>query len=101
MAEGHGPGRYAPSAADYGALIHQFSAKFGLTAAETRVLGEIIAGHGLLAAAARLNITEATARPTRSTFSRKPEPNAKQNSFAASSRSPSSARPWASEFRKK
>jgi DNA-binding CsgD family transcriptional regulator len=42
--------------------IYHFSARFGLTAAETRVLGEIIGGKGLLAAAARLNISEATAR---------------------------------------
>ena len=35
---------------------------FGLTIAETRVLGEIVGGNGLLAAAAKLKITEATAR---------------------------------------
>ncbi len=39
-----------------------FAARFGLTAAETRVLGAIIDGKGLLAAAERLNIGEATAR---------------------------------------
>jgi DNA-binding CsgD family transcriptional regulator/PAS domain-containing protein len=49
-------------AADLGAQIQQFAARFGLTAAETRVLAEIIAGNGLPAAAARLKITEATAR---------------------------------------
>ena len=42
--------------------IDRFAARFGLTAAETRVLGEIIGGNGLRAAAARLNISEATAR---------------------------------------
>lgn len=42
--------------------IDRFSARFGLTAAEIRVLGEIIEGSGLLAAAARLNISETTAR---------------------------------------
>jgi DNA-binding CsgD family transcriptional regulator len=36
--------------------------RFGLTPGETRVLGEIIGGNGLPAAAARLKITQATAR---------------------------------------
>jgi DNA-binding CsgD family transcriptional regulator len=45
-----------------GAQVQRFGAKFGLTPAETRVAGEIIGGSGLLAAATRLNITEATAR---------------------------------------
>ena len=45
-----------------GAQIQRFGARFGLTPAETRVLAEIIGGNGLLAAAARLNITYATAR---------------------------------------
>jgi DNA-binding CsgD family transcriptional regulator len=49
-------------AAGLGAQIQHFAARFGLTGAETRVLGEIIGGNGLLAAAARLKITEATAR---------------------------------------
>ncbi|MDQ6868711.1 MAG: hypothetical protein M3178_10010 [Pseudomonadota bacterium] len=49
-------------AAGLGAQIQQFAARFGLTAAETRVLAEIIAGNGLPAAAARLKITEMTAR---------------------------------------
>ena len=49
-------------AAGFGAQIRQFAARFGLTPAETRVLAEIIGGNGLLAAAARLNITYATAR---------------------------------------
>jgi DNA-binding CsgD family transcriptional regulator len=49
-------------AAGPGAQIQHFAARFGLTAAETRVLAEIIAGNGLLAAAAKLKITEATAR---------------------------------------
>jgi DNA-binding CsgD family transcriptional regulator len=49
-------------AAGLTAQIRHFAARFGLTAGETRVLAEIIAGNGLLAAAARLNITEATAR---------------------------------------
>jgi DNA-binding CsgD family transcriptional regulator len=48
--------------ADFGAQIRRFAATFGLTTAETRVLAEIIGGSGLLAAAARLNITEKTAR---------------------------------------
>lgn len=50
------------STANFGAQVHRFAAKFWLTAAETRVLSEIIGGQGLLAAAARLKITEATAR---------------------------------------
>jgi DNA-binding CsgD family transcriptional regulator len=49
-------------AAGLGAQIQRFGARFGLAPAETRVLGEIIAGNGLLAAAARLKITELTAR---------------------------------------
>jgi len=49
-------------AAGLGSQIGRFAARFGLTIAETRVLREIIGGNGLLAAAARLNITEATAR---------------------------------------
>ena len=49
-------------AAGLGTQILHFAARFGLTAGETRVLAEIIAGNGLLAAAARLKITEATAR---------------------------------------
>jgi DNA-binding CsgD family transcriptional regulator len=48
--------------ANFGAGVRRFAAKFGLTDGEARVLGEIIGGHGLLAAAARLKITEATAR---------------------------------------
>lgn len=42
--------------------IERFSSNFGLTIAETRFLAEIIGGNGLLAAVARLKITEATAR---------------------------------------
>jgi DNA-binding CsgD family transcriptional regulator len=49
-------------AADLGAKIQRFAARFGLTGAEARVLAEIIAGNGLPAAAARLNITNETAR---------------------------------------
>ncbi len=49
-------------AAGVGAQIERFAARFGLTIAETRILAEIIGGNGLLAAAARLKITEATAR---------------------------------------
>jgi DNA-binding CsgD family transcriptional regulator len=49
-------------AADLGVQIQRFGARFGLAPAETRVLGEIIAGNGLPAAAARLKITELTAR---------------------------------------
>jgi DNA-binding CsgD family transcriptional regulator len=49
-------------AAGLGAQIQHFAARFGLTAAEARVLAEIIAGNGLLATATRLKITEATAR---------------------------------------
>ncbi|MGH6852835.1 MAG: helix-turn-helix transcriptional regulator [Methylocella sp.] len=49
-------------AAGLDAATGRFAARFGLTAAETRVLAEIIGGNGLLAAAARLKITEATAR---------------------------------------
>jgi DNA-binding CsgD family transcriptional regulator len=49
-------------AAGLGAQIQRFAARFGLTIAETRVLAEIVGGNGLLAAAAKLKITEATAR---------------------------------------
>ncbi|MGH6936259.1 MAG: helix-turn-helix transcriptional regulator, partial [Methylocella sp.] len=49
-------------AADPSAQIQHFAARFGLTPAETRVLAEIIAGNGLVAAAARLKITKETAR---------------------------------------
>jgi DNA-binding CsgD family transcriptional regulator len=49
-------------AAGLGAHIQRFAARFGLTITETRVLAEIIGGEGLLATAARLKITEATAR---------------------------------------
>ncbi len=42
--------------------IERFAARFALTIAETRVLAEIIGGNGLLVAAAKLNIAEATAR---------------------------------------
>ncbi|MGH6936662.1 MAG: helix-turn-helix transcriptional regulator [Methylocella sp.] len=49
-------------AVDFGAQIQHFAATFGLTPAETRVLAEIIAGNGLVAAAARLKITKETAR---------------------------------------
>jgi DNA-binding CsgD family transcriptional regulator len=49
-------------AAGCGGQIERFAANFGLTGAETRVLAEIIGGDGLLAAATKLNITEATAR---------------------------------------
>ena len=48
--------------ANFGVHVRSFASKFGLTAAEARVLGEIILGKGLLAAAARLYISEATAR---------------------------------------
>ncbi len=48
--------------ADFGAQIRRFAARFGLTAAETRVLAEIIAGNGLVAAAAKLKISAETAR---------------------------------------
>jgi DNA-binding CsgD family transcriptional regulator len=48
-------------AASFRAQIERFSARNGLTAAESRVLAEIIGGQGLGAAAARLNITESTA----------------------------------------
>ncbi|MGH6846821.1 MAG: helix-turn-helix transcriptional regulator [Methylocella sp.] len=47
---------------NFGAQIQRFAARFGLTIAETRVLGEIIGGNGLLAAATKLKITEATVR---------------------------------------
>jgi DNA-binding CsgD family transcriptional regulator len=56
------PSSSSTPAAGLGAQVQHFAARYGLTAGETRVLGEIIAGNGLLAAAARLNITEATAR---------------------------------------
>src|SRR5437764_13952592 len=40
----------------------RFSAQFRLTFAETRVLGEIVGGTGILAAAAKLNSSESTVR---------------------------------------
>ncbi|MGQ0444275.1 MAG: helix-turn-helix transcriptional regulator [Beijerinckiaceae bacterium] len=49
-------------AAGLSAQIEHFAARFGLTLAESRVLAEIIGGNGLRAAAAKLNITEATVR---------------------------------------
>ncbi len=49
-------------AAGLGAQIRRFAARFGLTAAETRLLGEIIVGNGLTAAATKLKIAEVTAR---------------------------------------
>ncbi|MGQ0444274.1 MAG: helix-turn-helix transcriptional regulator [Beijerinckiaceae bacterium] len=49
-------------AAELSAQIQRFAARFGLTLAETRVFAEIIGGNGLLAAAARLKISYATAR---------------------------------------
>ncbi len=48
----------AQAMASFGA----FAALYGLTRAETRVLREIVAGQGLVAAAGRLRISEATAR---------------------------------------
>jgi DNA-binding CsgD family transcriptional regulator len=48
--------------AGFGAQIRRFGARFGLTPAETRVLEEMIGGNGLPAAAARLKISETTAR---------------------------------------
>ena len=47
---------------EVGSQIQRFATKVGLTATEARVLGEIIAGHGLPAAARRLKISHATAR---------------------------------------
>ncbi|MGH6851944.1 MAG: helix-turn-helix transcriptional regulator, partial [Methylocella sp.] len=49
-------------AAGLSAQFERFAARFALTLAETRVLTEIVGGNGLLAAAAKLKITEATAR---------------------------------------
>jgi DNA-binding CsgD family transcriptional regulator len=49
-------------AAGLGTQIQHFAARFGLTAGETCVLAEIIAGNGLVAAATNLKITAATAR---------------------------------------
>jgi DNA-binding CsgD family transcriptional regulator len=48
-------------AANFRAQVARFAAKNGLTAAETAVLGELIGGKGLRAAAARLKIAESTA----------------------------------------
>jgi DNA-binding CsgD family transcriptional regulator len=45
-----------------GTQIRHFAARVGLTAGETRVLAEIIAGNGLVAAATKLKITAETAR---------------------------------------
>jgi DNA-binding CsgD family transcriptional regulator len=49
-------------AAGLGTQIHRFAARFGLTAAETRVLAEIIDGKELVAAATKLKISAETAR---------------------------------------
>jgi DNA-binding CsgD family transcriptional regulator len=48
--------------ADLQDRVSQFAARFGLTAAETRVLAEIACGSGILAAAKKLGVTEVTAR---------------------------------------
>jgi DNA-binding CsgD family transcriptional regulator len=48
--------------AGLGTQIQHFAARFGLTAGETRVLAEIVAGNGLVAAATILKITTETAR---------------------------------------
>jgi DNA-binding CsgD family transcriptional regulator len=48
--------------AELRAQIQRFAARYGLSAAETRVLAEIISGNGLVPAAARLRVTKATAR---------------------------------------
>jgi DNA-binding CsgD family transcriptional regulator len=49
-------------AANLDATVQRFAVQFGLTGAETRILAELVRGNGLLSAAARLEITEATAR---------------------------------------
>jgi len=48
-------------AAKFGGQLRRFASCFRLTAAETRVLREIVGGNGLRAAAARLKISPATA----------------------------------------
>jgi len=48
-------------ASNFGGQIKRFAGRFGLTAAETRVLGEIVRGNGLPAAATVLKIGKATA----------------------------------------
>lgn len=52
----------ADPAAGLHSQIERFAARFELTPAEAQVLAEIIGGKGLLAAAAKLKICEATAR---------------------------------------
>jgi DNA-binding CsgD family transcriptional regulator len=69
-------------AAGLGAQIERFAARFGLTIAETRVLGEIIGGNGLLAAATKLKITEATARSHANHILAKTGTCRRQSSFA-------------------
>jgi DNA-binding CsgD family transcriptional regulator len=49
-------------AADFSAQVRRFGARYGLTPAETRMVAETISGNGLLAAATKLEVTEATAR---------------------------------------
>jgi DNA-binding CsgD family transcriptional regulator len=49
-------------AANSGAKIERFAASNGLTAAETKFVAELVRGKGVVAAAARLKITESTAR---------------------------------------
>jgi DNA-binding CsgD family transcriptional regulator len=49
-------------ASDFAMRVGGFAARFGLTAAEARVLSEIIRGAGLAEAASNLGIAEATAR---------------------------------------
>ncbi len=46
----------------FAAGISRFARHYGLTSAEKGLLAELVRGHGLIAAAARLNITEGTAR---------------------------------------
>ncbi len=47
---------------DLSAQVQRFAERFGLTPGETRVLGEIIGGNGLSAAAMKLKIARPTAR---------------------------------------
>jgi hypothetical protein len=72
--------------ADLGAQIRRFGARFGLTPAETRVVGGIIGLTGSSPPPCRSRSPRTPHARTRSGFSQKPEPTARRNSSAGSSR---------------
>jgi hypothetical protein len=87
-------------AAGLGAQIQHFAARFGLTPAETRVLAEIIPAAGFPPPPRGSKSARRRCAPTRTAFSRKPEPLVRRNSSAGSLRPPCPARRPAPEFPK-